>query len=258
MPTVSTRLFIALSAAIMGLPCMSAAAQSADDGGPTWIVGVGAIWNQSPYRNYDNKPLPLPVISYEGESFYVRGFTAGYKVFSADKDEISIIASPQGGRFVHDDANDPQLRLLSNRDVSGLAGVAWRHRDDWGIVQLSAQKEFTNHGGGSVVDANYSYPIVRGKLRIVPTVGAAYYSGELNTYYYGISADEASRSGLPRYRADGGASPYLGLAVSYRLPRSWVVSGGFRYTVLPGTIQDSPMVGSDRTESYFAALSYVF
>jgi outer membrane protein len=258
MPTVSTRLLTALAAAMSWLSCMPVAAQSTADDGPTWIVGLGAVWNPSPYRNYDNKVWPLPTISYEGKSFYVRGFTAGYKIYSQEEDEISIIASPQGNRFVHGDTEDPQLRLLSDRDISGLAGVAWRHRANWGIVQVSAQKEFTDHGGGSVFDVNYSYPIVHGRLRVVPTVGTAYNSGELNTYYYGISTEEASLSGLPRYRAEGGAFPYLGVAVSYQLSRSWIVSGGFRYTMLPGTIQDSPMVGSDQTESYFGTLSYVF
>jgi outer membrane protein len=258
MPIVSTRLLTIFITAVSCLPCMPAIAQSMADDGPAWIVGLGAVWNPSPYRNYDNKVWPLPMIGYEGKSFYVRGFTAGYKIYSKEENEISIIASPQGNRFIHGDTDDPHLRLLPDRDISGLAGVAWRHRADWGIVEASAQKEFTGHGGGSIFDVKYSCPIVRGRLRIAPTIGAAYNSGELNTYYYGVSTEEASLSGLPRYRADGGAFPYLGVAVSYQLSRSWIVAGGFRYTMLPGTIQDSPMVGSDQTKSYFSSLSYVF
>lgn len=248
-----------LFAAVIGTSfSLSVNAQSTSEQTSAWTLGLGAVWSPSPYRNYDNKAWPLPMVNYEGKSFYVHGATLGYRLFNTGSDDFSVIASPLGNRFIHNDTRDPQLRQLSDRDISGLAGVAWRHHAAWGVVQASAQKEFTGHGGGSVFDANYSYPIAEGSLTLIPTAGAAYYSSGLNNYYYGISGSDALRSGLPFYHADGGAQPYFGITATYRVSRSWQVTGGLRYTVLPSAIKDSPMVDASHTQSYFIALSHIF
>jgi MipA family protein len=258
MSNASLRLASLSAVVICATFSLPATAQSTTESASTWTLGIGAVWSPSPYRNYDNKAWPLPMVNYEGKSFFVHGATLGYRLFKTGSDEFSIIASPLGNRFIHNDTSDPRLRQLSDRDISGLAGVAWRHRAEWGVVQASAQKEFTGHGGGSVFDANYSYPIVEGKLTLVPTAGVTYDTSGVNNYYYGISASDALRSGLPFYHADGGSSPYFGIVATYRLSRSWQASGGLRYTVLPNTIKNSPMVDADHTQSYFVSLSYVF
>jgi outer membrane protein len=233
-------------------------AQSADERAPGWTLGVGAAWAPSPYRSYDNKALPLPLVNYEGKSFYFRGTSAGYKLLSTQTDELSILVSPFANRFRHQDTNNAQLKQLSNRDISGMAGVAWRHRAEWGVVSASAQKEFTGHGGGTLLDAGYSYPLKKGAVTFIPTVGVTRSNGALNDYYYGVSGREALRSGLPVYHADGGTAPYVNLMAIYRLSPSWITSGGMRYTILPDAVKDSPMVNADHTRSFFISLSHVF
>jgi outer membrane protein len=236
----------------------AAAAQSADEHPAGWSLGVGAGWAPSPYRSYDNKALPLPLVNYEGKSFYFRGASAGYKLLSTRSDELSILVSPFTNRFRHQDTDDARLRELSNRKISGMAGVAWKHKTEWGVVSASAQKEFTGHGGGTLLDANYSYPLPQGALTLVPAVGISHSDSALNDYYYGVSAREAARSGLPAYHADGGNAPYFNLMATYRLSTSWVTSVGVRYTVLADTVKDSPMVSADHTRSFFLSLSHVF
>jgi outer membrane protein len=258
MSTASFRLAGLSAAFICTAFCSPANAQSSAQQSASWTLGIGAVWSPSPYRNYDNKAWPLPLVNYEGNSFYVRGATLGYHLFKTDSDEFSVVASLLGNRFVQDDTDDAHLRHLSDRDVSGLAGVAWRHHADWGVVQASAQTEFTGHGGGSAFDLNYSYPIVEGNLTLLPTSGVTYSTSALNNYYYGISANEASRSGLPAYHAGGGSSPYVGMVATFKLSRSWVATGGLRYSVLPDAVKDSPMVNTSHTVSYFVSLSYRF
>ena len=198
------------------------------------------------------------MLRYEGKSFYVRGASVGYRLYNSDEDEFSIVASPLWQRFLHEDTHDPRLRLLPDRDISGSAGLAWRHHADWGTLRASAQKEFTGHGGGSLFDVGYSYPLTQGRLRITPELGAVYATSALNDYYYGVSPAEAASSGLPSYRSEGGTSPYFGIAAGYQVSRSWLASAGLRYSVLPKAIKDSPMVNASHTQNYFFALSYTF
>lgn len=257
MPIAMPRLAALSAATICSLACSAAIAQSAPQHGG-WTLGLGAVWSPSPYRNYSNQAWPLPLVNYEGKSFYLRGASIGYRLYKTDTDEFSLIASPMANRFRHDDSNDPRQRLLSDRDISGIAGIAWRHTASWGLLQASAQKEFTGHGGGNVFDANYSYPVMQGKLSLIPTVGVTYNSGAVNNYYYGIDRADALRSGLPYYRAGGGSSPYLGITANYKLSKAWVASAGLRYTQLPNAVKNSPMVDGKHTQSYFLSLSRIF
>jgi outer membrane protein len=248
-----------LLALLAGMGLSGAVAAQSADGHPSgWSLGVGAAWAPSPYRSYDNKALPLPLVSYEGKSFYFRGASAGYKLLSTRNDELSILVSPFTNRFRHQDTDDARLRQLSNRDISGMAGVAWKHTAEWGVISTSAQKEFTGHGGGTLLDAGYSYPLPKGALTLVPTVGVSRSNSALNDYYYGVSGREALRSGLSAYHAGGGTAPYVNLMAIYHLSPSWVTSGGMRYTMLPDAVKDSPMVNAEHTRSFFVSLSHVF
>jgi outer membrane protein len=259
MTFLSSRLLCA-SAVLAGL-CLAGAAHAQSAGGerpPAWSLGIAATWSPSPYRSYDNKAWPLPLVNYEGKSFYFRGVSFGYRLLTTPGSELSLVASPLGQRFRHDDTDDARLRRLSDRDISGLAGLAWQYRADWGVLHAGAQKEFTGHGGGTQLDASYGYPIRQGALTLLPTVGMQHRNSALNDYYYGIGAKQAARSGLPAYHAGGGNQPYLDLSAVYRLSPRWSVTGGLRYTRLPDSVKDSPMTDADATRAYFLGVSHSF
>lgn len=238
--------------------CAPAMAQSSPDSKPIWVVGLGVTEVVSPYRSYNNKIFPLPMVSYSGKSFFIEGWTLGYHLFKTEKSSFSIVVSPWGEDFTHTDTKDPHLRHLSDRSFSGVGGIAWRYNSDWGTLKASARKEFTGHGGGSLFDISYSYTLTEGAFRITPELGVGYSSSALNNYYYGISAAEAARSGLSVYHPRGGALPYLGVVANYQLSSSWTMFGGVRYTALPSTVKDSPMVDSSHAQSYFIGMSYKF
>lgn len=251
---------LCLLAATAGLGMTGIAhAQSEDVAHPKgWSLGIAAAWSPSPYKRYDNKAWPLPLVNYEGKSFYFRGASVGYRLFSTSSDEISLAVSPNGDRFRHEDTNDPQLKQLSNRNIGLMAGVVWRHNASWGFIDASANKKVTGHGGGTQFDIGYGYAITAGKLIVTPKIGITRSDSNLNNYYYGISAREAARSGLAYYKAGGGNSPYLDMSAAYRLTPRWMVIGGVRYARLPDTIRHSPMVDADDTKSFFLAINRTF
>lgn len=242
------------------IACGVVKAQSADTNTDNrhLSVGLGGSWTVSPYRNYNNKVQPLPLVNYDGDSFYVHGLTAGYRLFKLGDSEFSVVISPLGDEFKPHYANDPKMRRLSERKLSAVAGLAWQYGGSWGTVQASALEEVTGHSRGAVLDAHYNYAFGYNKFRFIPTAGLSYRSRQVNDYYYGVSASEALRSGLPSYRADGGVSPYVGLVAMYKLSDSWLISAGARYTRLPTTVKDSPIVKSGSTENYFVVLNYTF
>ncbi|WP_413623807.1 MipA/OmpV family protein [Luteibacter sp. Lutesp34] len=246
--------WLALAAALLA-PSAALAAQPT----PKLSLGVGFAWSPSPYRSYDNKAWPIPVASYEGQRFFVRGVGVGMRLWRDDRNELSLMVSPIGNRFRHEDTDDTRLRRLSDRDVSGQLGVQWRSSGTWGVVQVAAQKEVTGHGGGHAFDANYGYPLpFAHSLVLTPMVGATYTSAALNDYYYGVTEKEALRSGLPSYRAGSGTAPYAGVTATARLGTRWNLLATLRLSRLPDAVKGSPMVEGSSTRSYLVALSYTF
>ncbi|UPG88508.1 MipA/OmpV family protein [Luteibacter aegosomaticola] len=238
--------------------CFTAHAQDRSEQGKL-SLGLGVAWSPSPYRSYDNKAWPLPVASYEGQRFFLRGPSFGARLWNSSSSELAVALSPIGNRFRHEDSRNSQLRQLKDRDLSAQLGLQWQTKGTWGRVALAAQKEVTGHGGGHVFDANYSYAMPFGSAVVItPMVGVAYTSSALNDYYYGVSRKEALRSGLPAYRSGSSSAPYAGASAFIKLGARWSAVGTFRYSRLADEISDSPMVHGDSTVGYSAALMYRF
>ena len=246
----------------LGMALMSSCAQTLAQGEAStasrWGLGVATFVSDVPYKKYSTDVLPFPAVSYEGDRFYIRGASIGYKLISGTSSEFSLIASSMGNRFRAKDSDDPALRRLKDRDLSALAGAAYRLSGDWGVLQANALKEVTGHGGGISADLSYAYPITHGEITLTPRIGANYASHGINDYYYGIGSRESLRSGLPAYEASGAAAPYVDFSVARRWRGKWIFLTGVHVAKLPASITDSPMVGKDYVSTLFLSANYHF
>lgn len=225
---------------------------------PRSSLGVAVVALKSPYTGYKTDTVGAPIISYEGARFHFRGGSVGYKLLDNASTEVSVLVSPYMMRFKRRDSDDPQLRQLSNRGFSAMAGMAVRHTAPWGLLQGNVQAEVSGHGGGIAADAKYAYPVPMGRVTLVPGVGLNYAGKGLNDYYFGVSEDEARRSGLARYRAGSGVSPYMDLTAVMPLGPHWTATASLRRTRLSDAVKDSPMTTGEHMDSAAVSLSYGF
>lgn len=225
---------------------------------PRSSLGVAVVALKSPYTGYKTDTVGAPVISYEGRRFHFRGGSFGYTLLDNDSTELSVLAAPYMMRFKHNDSDDVRLRQLSNRGFSAMAGVAVRHTAPWGLVQANVQAEVSGHGGGVSADAKYAYPLPTGRVTLVPGVGVNYAGSALNDYYFGVSEAEARRSGLARYRAGSGVSPYMDLTAVMPLGAHWTATASVRRSILSTAVEDSPMTSGKHMDSAALSLSYGF
>jgi len=86
-------------------------------------IGLGGRSSVTPYKQYDTPWTPFPIISYEGEYAYVRGFTAGVKLVNLEFLEISTFVGYDDTTFSSGNSKDKRLRKLSNRSSSATAGM---------------------------------------------------------------------------------------------------------------------------------------
>ncbi|WP_235955922.1 MipA/OmpV family protein [Rouxiella aceris] len=111
---------------------------------------------------------------------------------------------------------------------------------------------------GMTSDLGYDYRFEWNDIEITPGAGFMWNSKKQNDYYYGISSQESSRSGLKAYDPNDSFSPYLQLALDYPFAKSWKASVTARYTVLSSEVKNSPMVDKSGIASLGVDILYTF
>ena len=239
---------------------LAALAQEDGDGPPggrppVWSVGLGAMIKDSPYAGEGTDVQPIPLVSYEGERFYFRGISAGWRLIDADEFELSALAKLRFDGFKVDDLGRGELarngldyRLLEDRDMGldlGL-GMTWKGRG--GELELEFLADATATSKGQEVSLEYGYPIEVGRGQLTPTIGVTWQSEDLANYYYGTFDEEVAR-GVVVYKPGSATIPHVGVQYFRPFGANWSMIGFLRYSTLPDKISDSPLLESDTDDA---------
>ncbi|ARZ73997.1 MltA-interacting MipA family protein [Stenotrophomonas sp. WZN-1] len=255
MPSLSpTLLRPLLFTATLGVPLLAHAAEN----NPGVQAGISAGATSGAYAHYDVKPLVVPAIAWQGDRFFASPGSLGMYLYKGQGLRLSAAVTPYTLRFKTDDVNDAQLRRLHSRQMSAMAGINGEYSADWGMVEASVMREVTGHGGGFESRLHYSYPIQAGRFTWVPRAGVVHSSARLLDYYYGISDEEALRSGLAAYRPGSTTSPSLQIAVSTPLGTKWRATGVVANQWFGNAVKDSPMARRGTQTSAFISLMRSF
>lgn len=226
-------------------------------------VGFAGIFSPNPYKDTDPTILPVPVISYKGEDLTLNGPYASYRFFHTNNtaSKVQLFLYPEV--FKADKSNDPQLRLLDNRNYLFMLGLSQSFKSTYGDINLGANIDVTTKTNGYLLSAEYGKKLflpVSSKFLffITPSLGVTYSSEQITNYFYGISASEATRSGLPEYSTNGALSPYLGVNMLINFSKHWNLFVATRLNRLPDQIYDSPMVSQRYIFTTVLSLTYNF
>lgn len=225
----------------------------------TWSVGAAALVTPDPYIGYKSKVWPVPMLGYEGDSFYFRGLSAGYYLWNDATDKLSLTAFYSPLHFRAKDSDDARLKKLDNRNATLMAGVSWQHdMADFGALRMILAGDTLDNSNGITWDNGWLYRYTLSRWLITPALGIQWNSANHNNYYYGVSSDESRRSGLSTWDAGSSWNPYVELTVNYAITDNLSVYGMGRY-VRPGkAIKDSPMVDSSWTGALLTGVTYKF
>jgi outer membrane protein len=221
-------------------------------------VGAGVGVLETPYKDYDRKVVPVPVITYEGDDFWFRGLGGGYYLWNDESDKLSVTAYYSPFEFKPKDSDNWQLRQLDKRKATLMAGLSYVHNTQYGFLRTSLAGDTLDNSNGISWDLAWLYRYTNGGLTLTPGIGVEWSSENMNEYYYGVSGKESRRSGLERYDPDSDWSPYLELSASYKLSDDWSVYGVGRYTHLSSEVKDSPMVDKSWAGALSAGVTYSF
>lgn len=221
-------------------------------------VGMAVRVKNEPYKSYSTQWEPMPMISLEHERFYIRDYTAGVKLLNVKYFELSVFGEYDETHFDASDSSERRMSRLKDRDSSGMIGSEARLITPLGMLHASAARDVLGTSDGWKGALGYKTLLEYGQVEFIPALGAYWASDRYNDYYYGVSKHQSRKSGLGRYEAKGGFSPYAGLTVDYSITDNWDVFCNGEMIFLSDEIQDSTMVDSARTQSVTAGFMYNF
>lgn len=223
-----------------------------------WQVGAAALMATSPYVGGKDQVWPVPVINYESQRFYLRTTALGYNLWKDSENELSVTAFYYGQHFRPGDTDNSLLKKLDKRHSTLMAGLSYRWQSAQGLFRTTLAGDVLDNSNGLLWDLAYHYPVQLGRIVLAPGIGATWSSSNFNRYYYGISSTEAARSGLAVSRPDDGWAPYGELTAKYAFSPQWQSWLSGRYTRLPGTVTDSPMIADKGFTMIMGGVTYTF
>ena len=172
-------------------------------------LSAGVFSVQSEYRGSDARVLPMPVVHYEGDRFFLKNTEAGVWLWNDGVQKISLGATLLPQYFRASKSDDPAMKRLDNRNIIVLGTLGYELNTSFGSLRAKASGDITGTSDGFLASIDYAYPLNAGPLTVIPTGGVLFSSANFNDYYYGISRGESVRSGLSRYSPDASATPFL-------------------------------------------------
>ncbi|WP_434031608.1 MipA/OmpV family protein [[Pseudomonas] boreopolis] len=252
--------------AAIGTPFAAAAGESQEEGGPRRGLGAGVVATDSPYAGEGARTTPFPLVSYEGEKFFFRGITAGWRFIQSGGFTLGGITKMRLDGFDIDDLGREELalngldyRLLEDRDDGFDMGLSAEWSGDAGVIEFELLADATGTSGGYQASIAYGYPIQLGKMRVTPNVGVKWLSDDLANYYYGTLDEEVAR-GVVDYKPDAAAISHVGIDVSRPIGQKWAILASLEYRALPNGLKASPLIeqGRDDETSLFIGISRGF
>ena len=231
-----------------------------------WSLGIAGVLRDSEYAGEGNRTLVVPSVSYEGEWFYWRGATLGYRLAKTDHFSVDGFIAARLDGIDADDFGAAELAergidrdLLEDRDHSADAGLSATWKGAAGEIELDARADITGTSEGYQIAVDYRYPFRIGRVTVKPGIGATMLSDDMANYYYGTLDEEVAR-GVVDYKPGRSTIPHIGVSVMVPFAERWLFIGNAQLRSLPDEIQDSPLVeqGADSVSLLFIGVSRRF
>ncbi len=246
-----------LAALATTLPLLAPASIQAQEAGASssWGLGLAVAADRKPYRDFDDKLQPLPLLTYENRWIHIAGPGVDVKLPS-----VGPVGLRLRSRFGFDgyEADDSTwLAGMRERKSSLWLGAAatW----DTGPVQLSAEllADASGHSKGRQFTLKAERRFQQGAWDITPRVQVQQQDRKYVDYYYGVEGTEA-RLGRPAYEGSSTVNLQAGVRVGYTLaPRQWVFVD-LSSTRLGSAIRNSPLVDKSSQPAVVAGYLYRF
>ncbi|OOS24614.1 MipA/OmpV family protein [Moraxella pluranimalium] len=246
-----------MALALLPLASVSPSGQLPVDKDAKLSVGINATYNSSAYA-IDNGISVMPQAFYDNNRLYIEGAEAGFYPYKDSKNHVRVGVSYDGRDFDPSDALADTHKNLDKRDWSVLAHASYMHITPYGGFKIKATTDALSRHDGQTISLSHLSKFNKDKLTVYPEFGAVWQSKDYNQYYYGVSADESTRTGVAQYNADSGFMPFATVTASYQLTNDISVFGNQRVEWLSSAQKNSPLTDDALDTKTRIGINYKF
>lgn len=219
-------------------------------------LGAGVSFKSSAYHA-DNGVSVVPLAFYDNNVWYAEGAEAGFYSYKDDTNHVRLGLSYDGRSFDPDDATGNH-KALDPRKSSVLAHASYLYITPVGGIRAKVGTDILKKHKGTTLSLAHISRFKVGETTLYPSFGAVWQSQSYNNYYYGVTADESTRSGLATYTADAGVSPFVSLTANRDLTDKISLFGHGRMEWLSSSQKSSPLVKDDTEATITLGAMYRF
>lgn len=226
-------------------------------GSRPFTLGVGVIWKDQVYDDFEDsdKFRPVPLILWEGEKFFFRADTFGYKLIDSGPWEIAPILTFEGNGYQDD--NSDTLDGMSDRDpwIGAGAHVVWQP-EKFGL-KVEGTGDIADESNGGRFEGQAFYTSRSGPWFWRGFGSVEWVSEGFNEYYYGVESDEVITGVRPAYSPSEGTNFHVGGTLGFTRDK-WVMLGFAKYSFFDDEVDDSPITEDDQMLTLGVAIGYTF
>jgi outer membrane protein len=236
-------------------------APDSDYAGPKdlFMAGAAAIITQNPHKGVGTESHVIPMFLYSRDRFSLYGPMASYTFLVSEGGEIRGLGRMRFEGYEDDDSSF--LRGMDDREWTLELGGALSKAFDWGELAAACTADILGEHEGYELRLSYSYDFRAAfnipDLMLTPNIGVNYRSRQLNDYYYGVRAAEATAL-RPQYHVGDSTGLLTGVRANYRLAENWSLMGMVSLQWLGDEITDSPIVDEHYMASFLLGIMYQF
>lgn len=181
----------------------------------------------------------------------------GYNLLESEQWSLDAIAGAMN-RPLDDDVN-ADFVAIGERETDLMGGLrATGYLNDT-VVQFELRGDISNTHNGFWASALAGRSWQWRNWNIHSMIGLEYNSADLSSYYYGVSPELANDQ-FSEFDAGAGFKFTSEVGVTYPVSTSWILRGTTRFTYLPDSMVNSPLIAGDDNQQLetILTLSYIF
>lgn len=233
-----------------------AATAHAEENESSFMLGLGISSEDSIYKGVGRETEVMPMIAYEKGRLSIFGPSVSYNVIENDAFEVSVLAQYRMDGYDASDSTD--LVGMANREGAFELGAVISYENEYGEWSAQTQADVSNEHEGYELELGWERQVqLSQNWSLVPEASITYRSDDMNTYYYGVTAAEATAQ-RAAYTAGGDTIYEIGVNAQYAIDQQQSIHIGASYQQFGDEISNSSIVEDDSSTEVSAAYIYRF